>query len=274
MLDKVQSEVNSSKERYSFYLKEDPVYNTLSEIFKDKISESYTVDREKEICKEGEERYKLEIPPGYKDAKTKSGDRMYGDLILWKQVIDKAKQEKKPILLITNDDKADWWWKLKDGKTIGPRYELVKEIRNEAGVEFHMYSSENFLSHGQEFWNEPVDQIAVGEIQAMKMTQLEEGKEKTLAELRALQFDRRRRLNTIEVVLKNLSDNIYELENKKQNLQLAGMSPGEIPNEIQNLMTRKARLHDERQLLIDEEKKLTLLSGDDVFLLSTRQKEF
>ncbi|MEJ7736364.1 MAG: PIN-like domain-containing protein [Chitinophagaceae bacterium] len=274
VLDKVQSEVNSSKERYSFYLKEDPVYNTLSEIFKDKISESYTVDREKEICKEGEERYKLEIPPGYKDAKTKSGDRMYGDLILWKQVIDKAKQEKKPILLITNDDKADWWWKLKDGKTIGPRYELVKEIRNEAGVEFHMYSSENFLSHGQEFWNEPVDQIAVGEIQAMKMTQLEEGKEKTLAELRALQFDRRRRLNTIEVVLKNLSDNIYELENKKQNLQLAGMSPGEIPNEIQNLMTRKARLHDERQLLIDEEKKLTLLSGDDVFLLSTRQKEF
>lgn len=41
----------------------------------------------KQIVSEGAYRYKNEIPPGYKDAFTKSGIRQYGDLIIWKEII-------------------------------------------------------------------------------------------------------------------------------------------------------------------------------------------
>ena len=43
--------------------------------------------------------------------------KKYGDLILWYQIIDKAKESKKPIILISGDVKEDWWLE-KNGKRI------------------------------------------------------------------------------------------------------------------------------------------------------------
>ena len=71
--------------------------------------------RIKEKCKH---RFKNEIPPGYKDKK-KDGTEC-GDLILWYQILNMAKDKKLPIILVTDDKKEDWWW-ISAGKTIGPR---------------------------------------------------------------------------------------------------------------------------------------------------------
>ena len=60
-------------------------------------------------CEEGQNRYKKEIPPGFKDAKNKDGVRKYGDLIIWKELLKFAREQKKDIILITDDVKADWW---------------------------------------------------------------------------------------------------------------------------------------------------------------------
>lgn len=46
-------------------------------------------------CEEGENRYKKEIPPGFKDAKNKDGVRKYSDFILWKEVLRFAVKEQK-----------------------------------------------------------------------------------------------------------------------------------------------------------------------------------
>ncbi|TOE48239.1 PIN-like domain-containing protein [Vibrio parahaemolyticus] len=72
------------------------------------------------LYNEGKERYENKIPPGYKDnSKSKSEqnsftynglkyDRQYGDLILWKQLINKAKDEKvKSVIFVTDDSKED-----------------------------------------------------------------------------------------------------------------------------------------------------------------------
>lgn len=60
-------------------------------------------------CEEGQERYKKEIPPGFKDAKNKDGVRKYGDLIIWKELLNFARMQSKDIVFITDDVKADWW---------------------------------------------------------------------------------------------------------------------------------------------------------------------
>ena len=57
---------------------------------------------------------------------------------------------------------------------MGPRQELVEEIKKEANVDFHMYSSERFLRYGQSLLKEKINQQALEEIQAMKKAELED----------------------------------------------------------------------------------------------------
>ena len=55
----------------------------------------------------------------------------------------KESEVKRPVILITNDNKKDWWLKIGD-KIVGPRPELIKEILQH-NVKFHMYTMEKFL---------------------------------------------------------------------------------------------------------------------------------
>lgn len=69
-------------------------------------------------CDEGKDRYKKEVPPGFKDAKDKDGVRKYSDLILWKEVMRFAIKEKKNIIFVTDDVKPDWWENVNGSKRI------------------------------------------------------------------------------------------------------------------------------------------------------------
>lgn len=173
VFENVTSEVEESIKKYCDFLKKDPIYDKISKLFKNKISESFSQDELDEIYKEGEERFKNKIPPGFEDEKNKEGLRKFGDLILWKQVIRIGQKLKKDIILITDERKIDWWWKIKDGRNMGPRQELVEEIFQEAKVNFHMYSSERFLSYGQTYLKEQINKKALEEIQAMKNAELD-----------------------------------------------------------------------------------------------------
>jgi len=117
------------------------------------------------VYNEGKERYDNKIPPGYKDRnKSKSDqntfsydglkyDRQYGDLILWKQLINKAKDEGiKNVIFVTDDSKEDWWYILESRgkKQIGPHANLQSEIYREADLNiFHMYNTSSFLESGK-----------------------------------------------------------------------------------------------------------------------------
>ena len=98
------------------------------------------------LKKEGKIRYEQRVPPGYMDADKKDGDeyKKFGDLIIWKDMITKAKSEKKPVIFITDDDKEDWWRKHK-GRKLGPRPELLDEFKRETGQEFHIYKFDRFI---------------------------------------------------------------------------------------------------------------------------------
>lgn len=204
----VRKEVEESIKKYCDFLKDDPIFESLTEIFNGKISETFTQEELENIYKEGEIRYKSKTPPGFEDEKNKEGERKYGDLVLWKQVIQIAVKQKRDIILITDERKIDWWWKIKDGRNMGPRQELVEEIKKIAGVEFHMYSSERFLSYGQTYLKEKIDQKALEEIQAMKRAELDQ-----IKELEKINYIRTRKFEKINTELKR---KLEEVENEIQ----------------------------------------------------------
>ncbi len=129
------------------------------------VGEDYNYKQISEIVAEGEFRYKHKIPPGYldEDTKGKIGFQVYGDLIIWKQVIDFAKESKKPIILVNDDKKEDWW--IKSGREIvAPRDELIKEITNVAGVKFWMYTFSEFLEKSNKILKTTLDKETINEV--------------------------------------------------------------------------------------------------------------
>lgn len=147
--NRVLRDLRKHKADHPDFLEEDPVRDKLTALLEGKIGPPYSPERIRQIYELGKKRYEQGIPPGYKDNQKKADADRYGDLVLWFQVVDYAKEVKKPIVLVTDDGKEDWWWQFR-GKTIGPRPELVEEMLNEAGVRFYMYRTDTFVGYAEE----------------------------------------------------------------------------------------------------------------------------
>lgn len=139
---------------------DDELGNTIANLFEERVGQRFSSDQLSAIYETGEERYADKVPPGYADKK--EGVRKYGDLLLWFQTIEKAKEEQIPIVFITSERKPDWW-ELSEGKTIRPRPELVQEMHDEAGVAFYMYSPSRFMEFAEVYLDHQVKQEAIEE---------------------------------------------------------------------------------------------------------------
>lgn len=137
----ISKDLDKLEEKHPDYLTNDPIWEKLTELLTSKVGSDFSNDELEKIYREGKKRYDENIPPGYKDLSEKKneGNRsLYGDLIVWKQVITKAKEIDESIIFITDDLKEDWWYKFK-GKTISPRPELIKEFRDETNKYVNIY---------------------------------------------------------------------------------------------------------------------------------------
>lgn len=104
----------------------------------------YSFSEIKDIIKEGDFRYRNQLPPGYEDALGKEGIRRYGDLIIWKSIMAYAKDKEKDIILVTNDCKKDWV--IQEGQFKGfPLPELLTEFKEGSNHKIWFYTSENFI---------------------------------------------------------------------------------------------------------------------------------
>lgn len=158
----------------------DPVRDRLDALLSANVGPSPKTQADLDaLIKDGEDRFRERIPPGFADAdKGKNPNeatfihdhlkyqRKFGDLLLWKQLLEHAKVNSlKSVLLITADRKEDWWWR-EQGKTIGAHPELVGEIHRYSAVDlFWMYSSVQFLEHANKYTAAKVSNQAVKELQ-------------------------------------------------------------------------------------------------------------
>ncbi|TDP60663.1 PIN domain-containing protein [Flavobacterium dankookense] len=151
-LKKISVELEKQKKRHPDFKTKDNILNELTELFESCIGKEPSKTEVVKIYAEGKERYAEEIPPGYKDLKEKEkkGSRhLYGDLLVWKELIEFSKKNKKPLVFVTDDRKEDWW-KIENGKTIRPREELIKEFYDITGIRILIYNADQFLKFAKE----------------------------------------------------------------------------------------------------------------------------
>jgi len=172
----VISELKEKEANHPNWFTDDEVLKNLNELFEGRVGAKYEQSKLDEIYKEGEERYEKKVPPGYKDQKLKSGKTKeydgliykdeYGDLVMWYQIIDYAIESEKPLIFITDDTKEDWWKGI-SGRTIGPRIELLNEMKVKAGVPFYMYRTDAFMKQIKVYLNEHVNYEAIQEVKEL-----------------------------------------------------------------------------------------------------------
>jgi hypothetical protein len=166
-----QQKINGAKVSYPKFLQEDPILEQLASLFKDAVGEDFKTEDTDRISTLAEDRKKNKIPPGYMDD-DKDGDQPYGDYFLWLQIIEHAKSESRPILLVTSERKEDWWEKI-SGKTTGPRPELLREAMQHSGQRILIYQTERFLEHALQRFHQPVNTAAIEEIRAVSTLRAE-----------------------------------------------------------------------------------------------------
>lgn len=142
------------------------ILNKILSLYNGKVGDDYEEAKLKELYNEGEKRQKESIPPGYADwnDKIKKGFRhACGDLIWWKQAIDYARDNKCDLVIVTDDKKDDWWYKI-SGKTIGPRVELIREFDKETkGQTFLMYKTHQFMEMAKQLDGATVSDSSIKE---------------------------------------------------------------------------------------------------------------
>lgn len=159
-------QLESQKSQVLQRLTSDPILDEIESLFSDCIGGAFDDAKLKILETEGLLRYQNEVPPGYRDGKKDaSGDpyRKFGDLIVWKQIIEKAKESAVSIVFVTDDLKDDWWLE-QSGRTIGPRPELIEEFLAETGQKFWMYSVDKFLEESARYSRTQVSQAVLAEV--------------------------------------------------------------------------------------------------------------
>ena len=132
------------------------------------------------IDKEGEQRYSKKIPPGFKDSAKKdityhagiTFQDKFGDLYLWKELINKASDENiRNIVLISDDTKDDWLF-ISKNTTHGPLESLKTEICQHANISnFKLINQFTFLNDAKKFLdNVNVSDESLEEIEKLSLS--------------------------------------------------------------------------------------------------------
>lgn len=146
----LKDEVDKKKRELNLQMntETDKVFEKINKYFI--LGKDYSFKQKLEISYEGAKRYELSIPPGYLDENKKNTSnksdsfKAYGDLFIWKQIIEISKNLKKPCILISDDTKSDWNDHNSERKR-QPRAELLEEFYEETGNMFWKFTLKDFI---------------------------------------------------------------------------------------------------------------------------------
>lgn len=132
----------------------------------------------------------LEIPPGYEDAGKIDPS---GDYLVFRQVMDHAREHNLPVVLVTDDVKGDWYRQQQD-IDFGARAELREEMMLEAGVPLVIMTTKTFLEHANAHLGAAVSPETVEQAKELPRTAWNElqGRTAALLTLALTDEDRRR----------------------------------------------------------------------------------
>jgi PIN domain-containing protein len=113
----------------------DPILEQLEELLAGRVTSPLDHEEWTQCVAEANRRIEAEEPPGYKDAEKQNSDSPdggAGDYLVWYQATRYAKEKVQDLLIVTRDQKEDWWWR-QQSDFIGPRPELTLEYHSLTG---------------------------------------------------------------------------------------------------------------------------------------------
>lgn len=301
--DLLVEELRRNKNRYLAKVEMDDIKAGLEDLLRNRVGPSIPPDTIEDLIATGKLRYEQKVPPGFKDFK-KGGDsdlledrlRPYGDYIVWKQTIAKAKDAQLPVIFVTGDSKEDWWT-IYSGKPIAPHPKLVEEFVSEVGQEFFMCLPEIFMEKANEHLNretlrEAVDEIVDARVEEPKApslvilpaggeSSLQFGMDIDLEQAQLLVSERGFIKSQLAAIQKNIKEAEASIKSREQRLleltarrEVSIESGGEetsphsrrLSNEISSLEIHLAALKE--HLAILQQKKYSLM--DQLVKLETR----
>lgn len=126
----------------------DPVLGRLETLLDGKVMPPLDAEQWKLCVEEGKRRADASEPPGYRDVH-KDGSALpegpAGDYLVWHQACQASKERDRDLVIVTGDEKEDWWWKHRSA-FLGPRPELVAELLAKAGRRLFMLRPRDLLA--------------------------------------------------------------------------------------------------------------------------------
>jgi hypothetical protein len=256
LFKKLRAYLNGKKSQLDQLSTKDSIQEEIARLLSGRIGKGFSAKRLQEIFAAGEDRYKNKIPPGYEDGKKPEGSNRFGDLVIWLELIEKVRNEKKMLTFVTADEKEDWW-RISRGKTIGPRPELVAELREQAGVDLQMFSPDRFMTVAAEKLAQDVTPAAIQEVKEVRKSAI------TPAVLEELQ-----RLDAINAAGKRINPaaDLYDEFLRNHERMASLQKTARIPTDIFEELLRK---HEKNAAL----QKMTTLPPDIFEELLGRQEK-
>jgi hypothetical protein len=107
----------------------DPILEQLEALLAGRVTQRLDTEEWTKCVEEANRRIEAEEPPGFKDADKQDSDSPEGgagDYLVWYQATRYAKEQDRDLVIVTRDEKEDWWWR-QQSDFIGPRPELALE---------------------------------------------------------------------------------------------------------------------------------------------------
>jgi hypothetical protein len=161
-LSQLSSRVNDFTEAMTLELQEvlqdtseervgDVILAQLETLLSGRVTAPLSEEEWTECVKEGNRRIQAEEPPGYKDADKQgngSPEGGTGDYLVWHQAIRYAKEVGRDLVIVTQDEKEDWWWR-QQAEFIGPRPELTLEFYELTGKRLFLMRPSDLLARAE-----------------------------------------------------------------------------------------------------------------------------
>lgn len=188
-IEEVNKVLSKYEQEVTDFTFQDKILERITDLLEGKVGDDLPEQDLLNIYKEGKKRYELKFPPGYKDDtkdKQSRGERhVYGDLINWKMIINKAKNDDKNIVFVSGDQKEDWWdvW---NGEKIRPRTELIKEFHDETGKDIVIYNQYSFMQYAKDNFVNDTKEASIDEVKEVEKEQQRKIEQETLNNISAV----------------------------------------------------------------------------------------
>lgn len=118
----------------------------ISNLFHNRIGGEYDKTQTLQAYDESQKRNEGQIPPCITFSSSQDPRIRHNRYVIWKQIQQYAKDNKKPVLMVLNRITPNWFFIYKDS-FIMPHQHLINEFKQETGQDVYILSAHKFLEH-------------------------------------------------------------------------------------------------------------------------------